>query len=174
MEQVSSFYECSALVSCIEIAELFLTGSSDRVCYSAAIGGRTWVLMTSVEEGATSVRPRRGPPQESPVDTARSHEGLEINDAASSAAVAPSGFANAPAHAVDDSRFLRPPAGLRIRSGGSLHKTRILTLLQNAKREADVDARRDRTASSQKQHEGPLTAHPIPLRADNRIAAAAT
>ena len=47
LEQVSSFYECSALVSCIEIAELFLAGSSDRVCYSAK--ARRKVLMTRVE-----------------------------------------------------------------------------------------------------------------------------
>ena len=80
--------------------------------------------MTSVEDGVTSIRPRRGPPRESPVTTARSHEGLEI-DAASSAAVARPDFANAPAHAVDNLRFYdRQQAYVSTRSR-SAHKTRI-------------------------------------------------
>ena len=123
----------------------------------------------------TSVRARRGPPQESPVDAARSHEGLEINDAASSLAVAPPGFANTSAHAVNDSRFLRPPAGLRIRSGGIAAQNPNIDPFAKTQKKG-VDARRDRILPqrSTKQHEGLLTAHPTPLRADNRIAAAAT
>ena len=54
LKQVSSSF---VLIPCIEIADFYLAGSSDRVCF-AAIGDRrdrTWVLMTSVEDGVTSV-----------------------------------------------------------------------------------------------------------------------
>ena len=59
--------------------------------------------MTRVEFLATRVRARRGPPQESPVDAARSHEGLEID--AASLAAARLDFANTPDDAVDNLRF---------------------------------------------------------------------
>ena len=81
----------------------------------------------------TSVRARRGPPQESPVDAACSHEGLEINDAASSLAVAPSGFANTSTPSTIHASYDRQQAYVSARVE-SLHKTRILTLLQKRKK----------------------------------------
>ena len=59
--------------------------------------------MTRVEFLATRVRARRGSPQQSPVDAASSHEGLEID--AASLAAARLDFANTPDDAVDNLRF---------------------------------------------------------------------
>ena len=140
------------MIPCIEIAELFLAGPSYRVYYSAAIGGPTWVLMTRVEFVATRVRARRGPPQESPVTTARSHEGLEIDCGGRRP-----GLANTPAYAVDNLRFYdRQKAYVSARPLRPQNPN--LTLLQNEKR--DVDARdrirpSARQSSTRKSHSTP-------------------
>ena len=103
-------------------------------------------------DGATSVRARRGPLQESPVNAARSHGGLEI-DAASSAAVARPGFANTPDDAVDNLRFYDRQQAYVSARPRSAHKTRIDTF---AKRKKVWDATRSHTAQlfTAEQHEG--------------------
>ena len=154
------------MIPCIEIAELFLAGSSDRVCYSAAARPD---LGTDdpVEDGATSVRPRRGPLQESPVDAARSHGGLEIDAASSARAWTSLTRAMTPSTMY---MLQRPPASLRIRSPPLRPQNPKLTLLQIT---APVGRRATRSHSqrSTKQHEGPLTARPTRSFGANRIPA---
>ena len=86
--------------------------------------------MTRVEFLATRVRARRGSPQQSPVDAASSHEGLEID--AASLAAARLDFANTPDDAVDNLRFYdRQQAYVSARPGGPAPPTKPeLTLLQ--------------------------------------------
>ena len=110
--------------------------------------------MTSVEDGVTSIRPRRGPPRESPVTTARSHEGLEID--AASLAAARLDFANTPDDAVDNLRFYdRQQAYVSARPAPPTKPE--LALLQNAKKKGR--RRATRIASARKSSTRDLLQH---------------